>query len=311
MFSDQKIQFNPEIAMKNLKASVLNFSMFPLFNFSQQKFEETYSGLEGIDITVSSGDAIFKKSKDANVHLTLTHNMGNYHPQIQQRGNKLNIQDDRSEKVRWNDGPVLWTFEVPDDMVIGFNTGSGDVLFAEISVKAKINSGSGVLAFDDIKGEIRGITGSGDIDFQNSSGHFNMNTGSGSIQGNGLSGYMTMTTGSGSIEIQDLVVTDACSFNAGAGKVKVSLSGPLSNDLYVNSGSKDAILNLNGNKIEGAITMKADTKKGRIIAPFDFEKEEEIDNGSTNKVVLKTTQIGDKDIKINVGTGNGTAKIKA
>jgi hypothetical protein len=79
----------------------------------------------------------------------------------------------------------------------------------------------------------------------------------------------------------------------------------------VNSGSGDATLDFGGNKIEGKVIMTANKKNGKIIAPFTFDKTEEVDNGSDSNVrIRKTAQLGTNDIEIKVGTGSGTAEIK-
>ena len=54
--------------------------------------------------------------------------------------------------------------------------------------------------------------------------------------------------------------------------------------------------------------MKANKKNGEIVAPFDFDKEEEVENGN-NTTIKKTAKIGSKDIDIHVATGSGTARI--
>jgi myo-inositol-hexaphosphate 3-phosphohydrolase len=79
----------------------------------------------------------------------------------------------------------------------------------------------------------------------------------------------------------------------------------------VNSGSGDATLDFGGNKIEGKVIMTANKKNGKIVAPFTFDKTEEVDNGNNDNVrIRKTVQLGTNDIEIKVGTGSGTAEIK-
>lgn len=296
--------------MKNQKAWALLICLLPLISLAQQKVEKTFSGIEEIDISVASGDAVFKKSNDDKVYLTLTHDMDDYNPKIEQRGDKLRIEEDRDKNGRWS-GRVLWEFQIPDDMEIEFNTGSGDAEFSNLTVDSRINSGSGDLEFSDVKGEVRGNTGSGDINFRNSSGDFKMNTGSGDIDGRNLSGYMTMNSGSGDVQISDLTLEDASSFNSGSGDVEISLASSLDYDISVNSGSGDAVVDFQGNKIEGLVVMRANKRNGRIVAPFKFDKEEEVDNGGRNNVTIKkTAQIGSKDVRISISTGSGTAEIE-
>jgi hypothetical protein len=88
------------------------------------------------------------------------------------------------------------------------------------------------------------------------------------------------------------------------------LASAPAHDISLNSGSGDAILDFNGNKIEGLIVMKANKKNGVIKAPFDFDKTEEIEQGRDQVAIKKTTQRGTSDVKISIGTGSGVAQIK-
>jgi hypothetical protein len=88
----------------------------------------------------------------------------------------------------------------------------------------------------------------------------------------------------------------------------VSLSQGLEHDISVNSGSGDAVLDLNGNEISGLVIMTADKRQGEIHAPFPFDKEEEIDNGGST-TIKKTARLGNESVEIRIGTGSGNARI--
>lgn len=98
-------------------------------------------------------------------------------------------------------------------------------------------------------------------------------------------------------------------FNTGSGDVYVGLSGSLKHDISVNSGSGDSVLDFNGNDINGTVVMTANKRNGEIHAPFAFDKEEEIDNGSGHSTIKKTAVLGDGVVQIKVGTGSGDARI--
>lgn len=295
--------------MKTIRLLTLVLAMLPIITLAQeQKVERTFSGIEEIDISVGPGDAIFEKSPDNKVYLTLTHNISDYEPTIEQNGDRLRIREDRRKNGRWN-GNVTWGFQVPDDIEIEFNTGSGDFEVLGLTVDASVNTGSGDLSFSNVKGELRGNTGSGDINFSKADGDFKMNTGSGDVDGKDVSGYMSFNTGSGDVEVRNLKLSDNSSFNSGSGDVEISLGAPLDYDISVNSGSGDAVLDFQDQKIEGMIIMRANKRSGRIVAPFKFDKEEEIENGRYNTTIEKTAKIGNKDVQISVSTGSGTAEI--
>lgn len=296
--------------MKNLRLFIFLLATLPMITLAQdQKVEKTFSGIDEIEISVGPGDAIFTKSPDNKVYLTLTHNIDDYQPTIEQKGDRLKIREE-NRNGSWS-GSATWRFQIPDDTEISFNTGSGDFEISGLSAEVNVNSGSGDLDINDFNGEIKGNTGSGDINFDKAEGDFRMNTGSGDVDGNDIKGYMTFNTGSGEIEVKNLVLTDDSGFNSGSGDVEISLGGPLNYDISLNSGSGDSVLDFNGNKIEGTIVMQANKRSGRIVAPFKFDKEEEIDNGGRNNVTMKkTAKIGNKDVRINIGTGSGTAEVE-
>ena len=296
--------------MKNLRPFTFMLAILPMIAWAQaQKIERTFDGIDEIDISVGPGDALFTKSPDQKVYLTITHNIKDYEPSIEQKGDRLRIRED-NRSGSWS-GSATWKFQIPDDTEISFNTGSGDFDISGVSAEVSVNSGSGDLGFSDFKGEVKGNTGSGDISFDNAAGDFRMNTGSGDVEGNDVTGFMTFNTGSGDIEVKNLILTDVSGFNAGSGDVEISLGAPLASDISLNSGSGNSSLDFNGNKIEGTIVMQANKRNGRIVAPFKFDKEEEIDNGDRNHVTLrKTAKIGNKDVRINISTGSGTAEVE-
>ncbi len=296
--------------MKNLRLFTFLLATLPMIALAQdQKIERTFSGIDEIEISVGPGDAIFTKSPDNKVYLTLTHNIDDYQPTIEQKGDRLKIREE-NRNGSWR-GSATWSFQIPDDTEISFNTGSGDFEISGLSAEVSVNSGSGDLEINDFNGEVKGNTGSGDINFDKAEGDFRMNTGSGDVDGNDIKGFMTFNTGSGEIEVKNLILTDDSGFNSGSGDVEISLGAPLDYDISLNSGSGDSSLDFNGNEIEGTIVMKANKRNGRIVAPFKFDSEEEIDNGGRNNVTMKkTAKIGNKDVRINISTGSGTAEVE-
>lgn len=296
--------------MKKLRLFTLLLATLPMITLAQdQKIEKTFDGIDEVEISVGPGDAIFTKSPDKKVYLTLTHNIDDYQPSIEQKGDRLRIRED-NRSGSWR-GTATWRFQIPDDTEISFNTGSGDFEISGLSTEVSVNSGSGDLEFNDFNGEARGNTGSGDINFDKAEGDFKMNTGSGDVDGNDVKGFMTFNTGSGDIEVKNLVLMDNSAFNSGSGDVEINLGATLDYDISVNSGSGDAVLDFNGNKIEGMIEMAANKRNGRIVAPFEFDKVEEENSGSRNNItIVKTVKIGKKDVRINISTGSGTAEVE-
>ena len=124
---------------------------------------------------------------------------------------------------------------------------------------------------------------------------------------------MNYNTGSGSIDAIDVAITDHSRFNTGSGSIDVVLSAELNSDVSLNTGSGSATLDFNGQTIAGIFTLEANSKNS-ISAPFDFDKEYEEDGGSgwrgRNKRYIKEATIGNKDIRIDISTGSGSARVR-
>ncbi len=278
--------------------------------FGQTTVERTFDGIDEIDMSLGSGDAIFENGNGDDVQLVLTHTFDDYEPVIEKRGDKLYIREERNNGNWSRNGRATWKFTVPDGMELDFNTGSGDVSVTGLEMDIECNSGSGDFELSRARGQFKMNTGSGDVDIRDSEGRYRMNTGSGDIEMAKVSGDIDANTGSGDIEADDLSLTGSSNLNSGSGDVEVSLAGALDHDISINSGSGDAVLDFNGAEIEGVIIMQVSKRHGRIVAPFDFDTEEEIDNGGSSPTLKKTVKLGDKDVRIRIGSGSGRAEVK-
>jgi len=317
--------------MKNLFSLVL--VIFFIVSCSQshsqeeKTVEKSFSGVNSIDLSTASGDCIIKKGNgDAvKVVVTYTYDDEEYTPKMDQNGSRLKLE----EKFHENNtrGSSKWELSVPDGLAIEFNTGSGDLDVGDIKGEMDFNSGSGDAHVENYDGELKLNSGSGDFHFKNVKGEVKVNsgsgdhhisdcelyakanTGSGDIEVNDSKGGYKLNTGSGDVGANRLTLSEEGGFNTGSGDVEVELAAALVDDISANSGSGNAVIDFNGNKIEGEVVMTCKKKGGNIKAPFQFDKEEEIDrNGET--YLKKTAKFGTKDILIEVGTGTGTAEIR-
>lgn len=298
--------------MKNLKPFLIALGVFTasLSVSAQQRMAKTYTGLDEIEITVSSGDIILKKASGKEIKVELEHTFDiEYNPVMRQSGSKLDI-DDKNVGREYNNysGSATWTFYIPDNIEVEFKTGSGNAEIAGLNIEFEMNSGSGDFDMRNSKGEIEISTGSGNIEINDSEGWFRLGTGSGDIDLEDLLAEVNAQTGSGDIEANNIELSERSYFGTGSGDSEVMLAKPTNFDISVSSGSGDASLDFNGNVIEGEIVMTVNKKRGEIRAPFDFDSEEEIDEGRNTKL-KKTKKLGDKDVQINVSSGSGTAKI--
>ena len=225
-------------------------------------------------------------------------------------------------------GEATWTISVPDGVEVNFSAGSGALKGSNLAFDLDVKTGSGDISLTQTKGDIRVSSGSGDISIESFGGELKANSGSGNIEVGSSKGELTLNCGSGDIQIMDseamisansgsgniessgVALTGSSRFNSGSGDAKVVLASTPKFNISVNSGSGDAILDFNGNAIEGEIVMKANKRDGEINAPFDFDKTEEIEQGHDQINVIKTTKRGSSNAKISVGTGSGKAEIK-
>ncbi len=296
---------------------------------AQDRISEEFSDIGKISMSTSSGDCVVKMSNNAKITVEVVHYYGeDYNPTIEKQGNTLRIKElsNRNYKSGWSERSPKWTLTVPNDVRIKFSTGSGDFMASDIDAEIDINTGSGDIELGDVKGDLTSNTGSGDfildgfdgefstnvgsgdVEINDAKGDMNINCGSGGIDLRNVSGGISANVGSGDIEAMGVTVAEESSFNSGSGDVEVELASSPSASISVNSGSGDADLDYNGNAIKGLITMKANKRRGEIRAPFDFDTSEEIEN--YNQVTIKKTKKMDNtDIKINIGTGSGTASI--
>lgn len=296
-----------------------------LTGFAQQTVNKSFSGVKSISISLASGDCTLKRGNTNSVEVDLTHTYDEdrFEAIFEQNGSKLQIKE--KFKSGTSSGMSKWTLTIPNGLDINLNAGSGDLNASELSLDLRSNTGSGDIDLTDMQGDIMINTGSGDVDAENQDGSLKVNTGSGdvSFSGQGEVGInagsgdiyvrnaeaqLSINTGSGNINARSVTITGPSSFNSGSGDAEVSLQASLDHDISVNVGSGDAVLDFNNNEIAGNIVMKADKDRGDIEAPFKFDKVEEERNGK-NTTVVKTKKLGNKDIRIQVSVGSGTAEI--
>jgi hypothetical protein len=324
--------YNPKYSiMKNLLSLVLVLFFIAGCSHSHSQEEKTveksFDGVESIDLNTASGDCIVKKGggNDVKVVVTYTYDEDDYTPKMDQNGSRLKLEEKfHDNNVR---GSSKWELTVPDGLSIEFNSGSGDLELSDLKGEIdfntgsgdahienfdgelKCNSGSGNFELKNIKGEAKVNSGSGDHHISDSDVYAKANTGSGDVKVNDSKGGYKLNTGSGDVEAARIALTEEGNFNTGSGDVEVILEAALVDNVSANSGSGDAVVDFNGNEIEGEVVMTCKKRGGNIKAPFKFDKEEEIDrNGEI--YLKKTAKFGSKDILIEVGTGTGTAEIR-
>ncbi len=289
---------------------------------SAQTFEQSYNGIDNVNLTTGSGDIVVQKSTGSQVKLILEHSFGDaYEPSIDQRGNRLVIKDgDHKGKS----GDQKYTLMVPDNTTINFTTGSGNISASGLSVDLKGNTGSGDLKFTKMKGVVSINAGSGDLDVSDYDGELKLNVGSGDatiddykgdlsincgsgdVKAKNIAAAIQINAGSGSLDLENASFTGKSALNAGSGSVDISLAASVTHDLAINTGSGNATLDMNGNSFNGTLVMEVDKKKGKIESSFSFDSTEEIDENGRTKI-RKTAKMGNDPVKIKISTASGVA----
>ncbi len=308
--------------------SLLFLTIFSVqFGQAQQIVEKSFNGINSIRLNTASGDCEIVKGSGSSVDIRVefTYDPDDYEVKMDKNGSNLVLEEKfHGKNLR---GTSEWTLTVPDGLDIDFNSGSGNLELTNLKADMKYNSGSGDAIIENVEGELDFNSGSGDFEFEGVTGaikansgsgdhrlrsvnaEVKANTGSGDVQVVNAKGGFILNTGSGDVEAENMTLTDDGNFNTGSGDVEIVLNASPDHDISLSSGSGDAVLDFNGQRIDGNITMKAKKRGGDIRAPFEFDKVEEIiENGET--YIKKTKKLGTKNIEIYVGTGTGTAQIK-
>ena len=295
-----------------------------------QKTSKTFTGIKKISLSTSSGNCKLIKgtTDEVQVSVTDTYSTNDFKPIMEQDGITLELKEDFAKRGSYS-GSSSWELTIPDNMEVRFSSGSGNCEASDIAVKisgntgsgnyrwksikgdSRINTGSGDISIENFQGEIDLNTGSGDVDITKSEGDVHANSGSGQINLVGVKGKISANVGSGNIIGKELLLTGKGNFNSGSGDVNIKLGSAPAYNISVNSGSGDALLDFNGNKIDGKVIMTVNKRNGKIVAPFPFDKTEELNGGGDDNVrIQKTAQLGTKDIEIKISSGSGTAEIK-
>lgn len=299
--------------------------------YAQTETTEFFSGVKTIRLSTSSGSCKINRSTDDKVRVVNRHSFEKdfYKPVFSKEGDRLEIKEDfSSSRSNYNGSGPLWTLSIPEGIDVRFKTGSGDIEASNMKLKLDATSGSGSVLLSKVTGEITVNTGSGEIELSefdgiidastgsgtvrvaNSKGELRFNCGSGSIRLADSQAEFRASSGSGSIMARNLVLAGSSRFNSGSGDAEVVLGGTPKFDISVGSGSGDASLDFHGNAIAGEIVMMANKTKGSIVAPFEFEKVEEIKEWGDQVVLKKTAVKGSAIPKVMVSTGSGQATIK-
>ncbi len=315
-----------------------------LYVYGEHEVRKTFKNKKVVQLNTFSGDCIVKKASGSDIEILFIHSYSDsrFEPQFDEEGEKLIIK----EKFHLSgSGDSTWNISVPDKTSVLFQSISGN--FTAEGVKGDITATtvSGDLAARDCKGDLNLKSVSGELDLKNLSGNINMTgvssdldikdlsgeirvtTASGDIKAEGLDGDILVKCPSGDIEIKDakgsievkaasgdihaegIIITKESSFKVASGDIYVGLAKSAEQNLSLECASGDAILNYNGNPIEGYFEFKTIADRGRIISPFPFDKEEEEEKWG-KKYLIKSFKRELDVPKIRIYTASGKAELR-
>jgi len=148
------------------------------------------------------------------------------------------------------------------------DTNSGDIEVQEGAGALDLDTGSGDIRVADHEGDFLGDTGSGDVHLERVRGdRIVADTGSGDVDLVSVAGALDLDTGSGDLIGRDLEVGERLRANTGSGDVRLAGDFSRVRDLYVDTGSGDVLLTVEGSAPSVRLTI--DTGSGDVDIDLD------------------------------------------
>jgi hypothetical protein len=274
-----------------------------------KKVEKSFEGMNKVKIKLAISDCILKSSVDNKIHATVTYSYSDdeYEVVFRESANSVTLQ----EKFHGEDvsGSAEWIVSVPKDIKVDVNSGTGDLILSATESEVDGNTGTGDIELTDASGEFELNSGTGSVTVKSSEGDFDLNSGTGKVRIKDSKGNFNANSGTGSVQAQKITFSDEGEFNSGTGDVEII--GPMGDDydLSLNSGTGDAILDMDGAELSGYFEFKAGLDRGRIKADIEFDREEE-QGHKGNGTIVKSVKIKNDSPRFFISTGNGTAELK-
>ncbi len=310
----------------------------------EREILETFKNITMVKLETFSGDCVVKKGTGSEVKVRYVY--GDFgtgdKPKFKQEGSTLVLK----EKLHLSgSGDSTWYLTVPGKTAIKFKslsgnfsveglkskisveTVSGDVEAGNCSGDIYLSSISGDFEVENLSGNVRVKSVSSDLEVKKLSGEVHVKSVSGEIEAEELEGAIVLKVASGDIDINDsrghfdvktasgdisasnIIIKGESRFKVASGDVDVKLGKSSAHDLTLASASGDAVLNYNGNPIEGYFEFKALDDGGKIFSPFAFDREEEEEKWG-KKYLIKSFKRKSGTPKILIYTASGKAVLK-
>ncbi|MBN1163186.1 MAG: DUF4097 family beta strand repeat protein [Candidatus Krumholzibacteriota bacterium] len=326
--------------------AILTLACGYLYAGEGKEVHKEFDGVKKIKLNTVSGDCIIKTHGSSKVEIDLYYDVDPekaFKYRMQERQSSLIIKEEW--RGHSTSGEVVWTLTVPKDTKIEFSTASGDIEVTGLAGSIEASTASGDVKIEDVSCEVDISTASGDIDIVNARGEMDLSTASGDIRVEGsseeielstasgdidavgLEGEISLGTASGDIDISDsqgifdlgcasgsveaenIIIKGASEFSTASGSVKVILAETSQYDLELSTASGNVLLDYNGNDIEGYFEFEARKRRGRIVAPFNFDDEEEYERHDETYMRKSFTRKS-KTPEIYLSTASGKVELR-
>jgi len=294
--------------MKRYLLAGLFSAMLFLQAFAQESRSETFEGIKTIDLNTGVGDLTVAPSGSDAVEVQVSYHADRIKPVFTVRGGKLILEEE--EVSRNGNVNTDWVLKVPSGIELHSNSGTGSAEFTDLAITLDHNSGTGRVVADRLSGNVELNTGTGRLVVNTSEGAFDLNSGTGNVIVDGFSGALKANSGTGRVEVSGAAIERESSFNSGTGDVRVRLAAALAGDISVSSGTGDSLLDFNGQPLSGFFEMRCEARRGKILAPFDFETEKTEREGK-NEILIKSSRVGSGDTKVRVSCHGGKAEVRS
>jgi Toastrack DUF4097 len=271
--------------------------------------DKTFDNIKSLRIKLVLGDCLLEKSTDTRIQIHLTYSDDNegFEPDFSVNGSRLTVK----EKFYGHDqgGNYHWRVQVPAGVKIDLESATGNIGIDGAEVEIDGNTGTGDIEIRNASGDFELNTGTGGISVEKSHGEFELNSGTGRVLVEDCQGNFDVNSGTGKVKGVNLVIDSEVEFNSGTGSAEISAPAGKEFDLQINSGTGDAVLDMQGKSLEGYFEFRAHSRKGKVICSEKFDKVEEYgENGDT--YLRKSFTRGKETPRYFLSTGTGEAELK-
>lgn len=273
--------------------------LWPLASSAQVTVDETFSGVDEIEVKGSFANVEVNGSQRKDVHLTgelmvSKKNEDDYKIRYEKNGDKLEVWIEKpSRNWSWNSNnkPSVIRLEVPVKTEVEVDNSSGNVKVTYIKADVSLEASSGNIDVSDIEGRLNIEASSGNIYISNVEGHVASETSSGRQSLNDINGKVKAEASSGNILLTD--VKGTLSLKTSSGDIKlVEVDGNLT------AGSTSGDITGNDVKLTGSNEFKSTSGSIRMDMTNNMD-DVHFDLHATSGSIRAGSSEGKRDLVIN------------